>query len=94
MAAVEALVDILPEQVDTLVARPQAFRRIRFAEEIQIHIAQETQQRLVEDEGLHLEEATARSRRSFGNVTQALERFYEGRRIAWAGACSTRRRPR
>src|SRR5687767_963980 len=53
-----------------------------FAEEIQTHIAQETK-RLVEDEGLHVAEAAARSRRSFGNVTQAQERFHEGRRIAW-----------
>src|SRR5688572_2843464 len=53
-----------------------------FTEEIQMHIAQETK-RLVEDEGLHAEEAMAKSRRSFGNVTQAQERFYERRRIAW-----------
>ena len=53
-----------------------------FAAEIQIHIAQETK-RLVEDEGLDVDEATARSRRSFGNVAQAQERFYERRRIAW-----------
>ena len=53
-----------------------------FAEEIHIHIAQETK-RLVEEDGLSVEEATARSRRSFGNVAQAQERFYEERRIAW-----------
>ena len=53
-----------------------------FAEEIHAHLSQETK-RLVEDEGLTLEEARARARRSFGNVTHAQERFYERGRIRW-----------
>src|SRR5687767_3449160 len=53
-----------------------------FAEEIHTHIAQETK-RLIEDEGLSAHEATAKALRSFGNLTVARERFYEGRRLVW-----------
>ena len=53
-----------------------------FAEEIHSHIAQETK-RLVEDEGMNIEDARLRARRSFGNITKAQERFFEGRQISW-----------
>jgi predicted permease len=53
-----------------------------FAQEIDAHIAHETK-RLVEDEGLSVEEATARARRSFGNIAHTQERFYETSRPMW-----------
>ena len=53
-----------------------------FAEEIHVHVEQETR-RLVDEEGLDFEEARARALRSFGNVMQAQERFYERARVAW-----------
>jgi putative ABC transport system permease protein len=53
-----------------------------FANEIDAHIAHETK-RLVEDEGLSVEEANARARRSFGNIAHTQERFYESSRPMW-----------
>jgi predicted permease len=53
-----------------------------FAEEIHDHIAQETK-RLIEDQGLSFGDARMRAIRSFGNITQARERFYERRSLAW-----------
>ena len=53
-----------------------------FAQEIDAHIAHETK-RLVEDEGLSVEDANARARRSFGNIAHTQERFYESSRPMW-----------
>ena len=52
-----------------------------FAREIDAHLALETE-RLIAD-GVRPDEARARARRAFGNVTTVQERFYEARRIAW-----------
>src|SRR6185436_8960111 len=52
-----------------------------FKEEIQSHIELETQ-RLI-GEGMEAEEARARARGSFGNVTATEERFYESNRTMW-----------
>jgi hypothetical protein len=46
-----------------------------FAEEVHDHILRETK-RLVEDEGLNIEDARIRARRTFGNITKAQERFF------------------
>jgi predicted permease len=71
-----------------------------FSEEIQSHIAIETD-RLV-SEGLPREQAAAAARRAFGSVTRATERYHESRRVGWldhlqhdvrAGARSLRRYP-
>jgi putative ABC transport system permease protein len=53
-----------------------------FAEEIQDHVNREAR-RLVEEEGLRFQEAKAAALRSFGNLTQAQERFYEHRQLRW-----------
>ena len=52
-----------------------------FSEEIQAHIALETD-RLIAD-GMSPEEAARTARRRFGNVTTATERFHESRRLRW-----------
>jgi len=52
-----------------------------FSEEIQAHIAMETD-RLV-GEGMNPVEARAAARRKFGNVTRTEEQFYETQRIMW-----------
>ncbi len=52
-----------------------------FSEEIRAHIDFETD-RLVQ-EGMSQENARTESRRRFGNVRAAKERFYEGRRWLW-----------
>src|SRR5258708_31088177 len=49
-----------------------------FAAEIEAHLEFETEQ--LQEQGLKEEEARAASRRAFGNVTQARERFYESGR--------------
>ncbi len=58
------------------------FRRRRkdsdFSAEAQAHIQLEIER--LQESGLSAEEARAAARRAFGNVTQAHERFYEGRR--------------
>src|SRR5262245_16423093 len=53
-----------------------------FAKEIEAHIAHEMK-RLVEGEGLNVEDARAHALRSFGNITHAQERFYQRRTIMW-----------
>lgn len=53
-----------------------------FAEEIQAHIANEMK-RLVEEDGLSFNDAKAQALRSFGNVTHAQERFYDGKTFTW-----------
>lgn len=53
-----------------------------FAEEIHSHIAHETK-RMVEEEGLNIEDARSRALCSFGNITKTQERFFERRHIAW-----------
>jgi predicted permease len=58
-----------------------------FAAEIEAHLQFEAE-RLVREEGLSVDDAQAAARRSFGNVTQARERFYEsGRWVSWDRAC-------
>jgi predicted permease len=62
------------------------FRRKRklddFASEIQAHLQLEIER--LREQGLSEEEARATARRSFGNVMQAEERFYEsGRSLGW-----------
>ncbi|HEX8763707.1 MAG TPA: ABC transporter permease, partial [Candidatus Acidoferrum sp.] len=61
------------------------FRRKRkasdFSNEIQSHIQLETER--LREQGLDEEDARAAARRSFGNVTQAQERFYESHRWLW-----------
>lgn len=52
-----------------------------FREEIEAHIALETE-RLIAD-GSPPEEAAIAARRTFGNVTSVRERFYESRRLMW-----------
>ena len=53
-----------------------------FAEEIRAHIAHEVK-RLVEEQGLSVEDANTQARRSFGNVTKTREVFYASRKIMW-----------
>ena len=53
-----------------------------FAEEIHSHIAHETK-RMVEEEGLNIEDARSRALCSFGNITKTQERVFERRHIAW-----------
>jgi hypothetical protein len=53
-----------------------------FAEEIQAHISHEMQ-RLVEEEGLNFKDAKSQAIRSFGNIAQNQERFYESKRVMW-----------
>ena len=53
-----------------------------FAEEIRAHIAHEVK-RLVEEQGLSVEDANTQALRSFGNVTKTREVFYESRKIMW-----------
>ena len=55
-----------------------------FSEEIQAHIALETD-RLITD-GMSPNEAADAARRKFGNVTAATERFHESRRSWWLDA--------
>ena len=61
------------------------FRRKRkasdFSAEIKAHIHHESER--LRDQGLSEEEARATARRSFGNVMQAEERFYESSRWLW-----------
>jgi macrolide transport system ATP-binding/permease protein len=61
------------------------FRRKRkasdFSAEIQAHLQHESER--LREQGLSEEEARATARRSFGNVTQANERFYESGRWLW-----------
>jgi len=61
------------------------FRRRRkasdFSAEAEAHIQLEIER--FEESGLSAEEARIAARRSFGNVTQAQERFYESRRWLW-----------
>ena len=52
-----------------------------FREEIEAHVALETE-RLIAD-GLSPEDAAMAARRAFGNVTRVRERFYESRRLMW-----------
>ena len=52
-----------------------------FREEIQSHIALETD-RLIR-EGMNPDDARAATVRAFGNVLTAQERFYESRRVRW-----------
>ena len=53
-----------------------------FSEEIQAHLELEAD-RLAATEGLSRDEAMARARRSFGNVTRAQERFHEAQHWRW-----------
>jgi putative ABC transport system permease protein len=53
-----------------------------FAEEIQAHISHEVK-RLVEEEGMNFKEAKVKAIRSFGNIAQSQERFYESKRVMW-----------
>src|SRR5258705_3522255 len=61
------------------------FRRKRktsdFSAEIEAHLQQESER--LQEQGLSEEEARAAARRSFGNVMQAEERFYESGRWLW-----------
>jgi len=61
------------------------FRRKRkasdFSAEIEAHIQQESER--LREQGLSEEEAQATARRSFGNIMQAEERFYESGRWLW-----------
>jgi predicted permease len=52
-----------------------------FAEEIREHVRIESER--LQEQGLSREEARAAARRSFGNVMQAEERFYESSRWLW-----------
>src|SRR5262245_23597151 len=52
-----------------------------FSEEIQAHIALETDRLIAE--GMSPIDAARAARRTFGNVTAATERFYESRRRLW-----------
>jgi putative ABC transport system permease protein len=52
-----------------------------FASEMQSHIELEVDR--LRAEGMSVEEARWRARRSFGNVLQSEERFYESRRALW-----------
>lgn len=52
-----------------------------FGDEIEAHIHLETER--LREQGLSEEDARAAARRSFGNVTQAQERFYESGRWLW-----------
>lgn len=58
-----------------------------FAREVEAHIRIEADR--LAAEGLTPEEAEARARRAFGNVTGARERFYEARRIRWVDEVRT-----
>src|SRR5262245_25353601 len=53
-----------------------------FAAEVNAHIAHEAER--LQSQGLSEADAWAAARRSFGNVTQAEERFYERSRWLWA----------
>src|SRR5215472_8527354 len=61
------------------------FRRNRktsdFGAEIEAHFNFETER--LQEEGLSEEDARAAARRTFGNVTQVKERFYESKRWLW-----------
>jgi putative ABC transport system permease protein len=61
------------------------FRRKRettdFSSEIEAHVQHETER--LREQGLSEEDARAAARRSFGNVTQSEERFYESNRWLW-----------
>src|SRR5438105_591231 len=65
------------------------FRRKRkpsdFSAEIQAHIQHESER--LREQGLSEEEAQAAARRSFGNVMQAEEHFYESGRWLWWDHC-------
>ena len=63
------------------MARGQGPSDDEFREEIEAHVALETD-RLIAD-GLSPEDAAIRARRTFGNVTRVRERFYESRRLMW-----------
>ena len=52
-----------------------------FTTEIEAHVELETER--LREQGLGEEEARAAARRSFGNVMQAEERFYESGRWLW-----------
>jgi len=52
-----------------------------FSDEIRAHVEFEADR--LRGEGLSPEEARARARRSFGNLTGAEERFYESSRWTW-----------
>ena len=52
-----------------------------FNAEVEAHLALETER--LKEQGLSDEEARMAARRSFGNVTQAQERFYESNRWVW-----------
>ena len=52
-----------------------------FREEIEAHVALETE-RLIAD-GVRPEDAAVAARRTFGNITRVRERFYESRRLMW-----------
>src|SRR5215472_11817424 len=52
-----------------------------FRDEIESHLQMETER--LREQGLSEEDARAAAHRSFGNVTQAQERFYESRRWLW-----------
>src|SRR6476661_10009905 len=66
------------------------FRRKRetkdFSAEVEAHLQLESER--LREQGLSEDEAKAKARRSFGNVLQAEERFYEaGRWLAWDHFC-------
>src|SRR5690349_2178570 len=52
-----------------------------FRDEIEAHLQLEIAR--LREQGLNEEEARAAARRTFGNVTQAQERFYESGRWLW-----------
>jgi predicted permease len=52
-----------------------------FREEIEAHVALETDRLIAE--GLSREDAEIAARRNFGNITRVRERFYESRRVMW-----------
>ncbi|HET7698656.1 MAG TPA: ABC transporter permease [Vicinamibacterales bacterium] len=52
-----------------------------FREEVESHVALETDRLLAE--GVSPEEAAMAARRKFGNVTRVRENFYESRRVMW-----------
>src|SRR5690349_13087534 len=52
-----------------------------FREEIEAHVALETDRLIAE--GLTPDAAATAARRKFGNATQVRERYYESRRVMW-----------
>ena len=63
------------------MAHPPGPSEDEFRAETDAHVALETDRLIAE--GVSPEEAAARARRTFGNVTRVRERHYESRRVMW-----------